>query len=300
MRLLFVINSKAGPGQKDWKQLIENWLEMHPGHTTDLYQLEAGADNCQKYLAARFDQYKPERVVAIGGDGTIKLVAGLLAGTNIPMGIIPGGSANGMAAELEIPTDEKAALELAVTGKPVSLDLLKINGEWCIHLSDIGLNASLLRHFEQIPQRGMLGYARAMVRLIRDRNHTPRVKLAITANNQVLQRKAVMAVIANATRYGTGAVINPTGNTNDGQFELVIVRRLAFSELVKMLITRRPFNPFNIETISCRHLEIHAIPASPFQVDGEYRGQQSLVRAEIFPGILQVIDGRKNGKISDR
>jgi YegS/Rv2252/BmrU family lipid kinase len=289
MRLLFVINSKAGPGQKDWKQLIENWLADHPGHTTDLYHLESGGDNCQALLSARFDQFKPERVIAVGGDGTIKLVAGLLAGTNIPLAIIPGGSANGMAAELEIPQDEKAALELAVTGKPVALDLLKINGEWCIHLSDIGLNASLLHHFEKIPQRGMLGYARALIRLIRNRNETPRVKFTITADQRHFQRKAVMAVIANATRYGTGAVINPTGRTNDGRFELVIVRRLAFSELVKMLITRRPFNPFNIETITCSRLEIQASPASAFQIDGEYRGQLSHVQAEVFAGILRII-----------
>lgn len=292
MRLLFVINSKAGPGQKDWKQLLESWLADNAGYVTDLYYLESGGDNCQNLLAARFDQFKPERVIAIGGDGTIKLVAGLLAGTNIPMAIIPGGSANGMAAELDIPQDEKAALQLAVTGKPALLDLLKINGEWCIHLSDIGLNASLLRHFEKIPQRGMLGYARALVRLIRDRNATPRVELTIITNNHNFQRKAVMAVIANATRYGTGAVINPTGRTNDGQFELVIVRRLAFSELVKMLITRKPFNPFNIETITCSRLEIQTNPASAFQIDGEYRGQLSFVHVEIFPGILQVIDGR--------
>lgn len=288
MRLLFVINSKAGPGQKDWKRIIEEWLTGYAEHLTEMHQLDAGGAECQQQLTDHIRRFKPERVIAIGGDGTIKLVAGLLTKTKIALAIVPGGSANGMAAELGIPNDEIAALDLAVTGSIQHHDLIKINGEWCIHLSDIGLNALLLQHFDQIPQRGMLGYGRAFFRLLLDRKK-PRIRLSIQTDNQQLQRKAVMAVIANATRYGTGAVINPNGRTNDGRFELVIIRRLTIGEIIKMLVTRKPFNRFNIETLQCKHLEIRAKPASPFQVDGEFRGQLSAIRAEIFPGVLQVV-----------
>ena len=58
----------------------------------------------------------PDRVVGVGGDGTIKMLAELLQNTDIPLGIIPAGSANGMARELEIPADIDAALDIAVNG----------------------------------------------------------------------------------------------------------------------------------------------------------------------------------------
>ncbi len=60
---------------------------------------------------------------------------------------------------------------------------------------------------------------------------------------------ALMVVLANATKYGTGAVINPEGNLYDGKFEVVIMRRLAFSELIKMWFNPQPFNPKRLNYI---------------------------------------------------
>lgn len=288
MKLLFVINAKAGPGQKDWKNIISSWLNSNTQHQAEWHFPEHNEAGCENKVVSHIKQFKPDRVVAVGGDGTLKWLAGILVQQKVPMAIIPGGSANGMAAELNIPNDESAALEMAIAGKAQPMDLIKINGEWCMHLSDIGLNASLLSHFEQIPQRGMWGYSRALWRLLLDKRN-PRIRLQIQADGRKIKRKAVMAVMANATRYGTGAVINPPGKTNDGKFELVIVRRLTIGELIKMLITRKPFNRYNIEIISCRKLQINATPASPFQVDGEYRGTKSTIVAEIYPAAIQVV-----------
>ncbi|RXK86126.1 diacylglycerol/lipid kinase family protein [Filimonas effusa] len=288
MRLLFVINSKAGRRQKDWQSIVDNWLISNRMGDSHYFHIQENVPNCHQLLAVKIKECAPDRVIAIGGDGTLKLVAGLLIDSHISMGIIPGGSANGMAAELNIPQDETTALEIAVKGKSHAIDLIKINEEWCIHLSDMGLNASLLRHFEQIPQRGMLGYLRAFWRLLLDRKY-PRLNLHLITDGVHLRRHAIMAVIANATRYGTGAVINPDGRINDGWMELVIIRRLAIAELFKMMVTRKPFNRYNIEIIRCRQLDMKARPASPFQVDGEYLGTADHVKAAIYPAALQIV-----------
>lgn len=288
MRLLFVINSKAGRRSKDWELIARNWLTRNHIGEAAYFHLQGDATECHRSLEKAIKEFNPDRVIAAGGDGTLKLVAGLLAGTTIPMGVIPAGSANGMAAELGIPQDENAALEIAVNGKAKAIDLIKINDEWCIHLSDMGLNASLLRHFDQIPQRGMLGYMRALWRLLLDRKY-PRLNLSITIDQSKIKRRPIMAVIANAARYGTGAVINPDGRIDDGWMELVVIRRLAIGELIKMMITRQPFNRYNIEIIRCRQLKIQARPASPFQVDGEYRGSLDHVEAVVHAGTLQIV-----------
>jgi diacylglycerol kinase family enzyme len=69
--------------------------------------------------------FKPQRVVAVGGDGTIKFAASCLLRTSLPLGIIPAGSANGMAKELGIPTDVQKALELAINGPSRSIHVVQ-------------------------------------------------------------------------------------------------------------------------------------------------------------------------------
>ena len=284
MRLLFVINPVSGPGQKNWQDIITTWFDGRT-ETIDFFTLQKDFDN-KALLKKAIEKFNPDRIVAAGGDGTIKMVAEVLIGTKVPLAIIAAGSANGMAKELGLPLDHEKSLQLAVEGRPSPLDMIFINGEYCIHLSDIGLNATMLKYFEQSDKRGFLGYAKALLKMIGKRRF---MRASIHVNNELVQRNVVMIVIANASKYGTGAVINPEGKTHDGLFELVIVRRLAFTELVKMWITQRPFDPKKIEIIQCKRMRLTVTNPYPFQVDGEYRGKQTLVDAVIEPSAIQVI-----------
>lgn len=289
MQLLFIVNPAAGSGQKNTASLIENWLkEANAGYTAHIHELPSEGD-CVGTIKALVKEHRPQRVIVAGGDGTVKMLAGILAGTDIPLAILPTGSANGMAAELGLPNNVTEALELAVNGEARPADLIKVNKEWCIHLSDIGLNALLLQYFEAIPQRGMLGYARALFSMLREQKKWKRLKLIIKADGKTFERRALMAIVANATKYGTGAIINPQGKINDGVFELVIIRKLPLGEIIKMLFTRKPFNPWNIEIIPCKQLTINTKSAAPFQIDGEFRGTENRVEAAVVPGTLLLV-----------
>lgn len=287
MRLLFVINPVSGPGQKDWKAIIGQWLNEQTGHTAGFYIMQGETDHGEQ-LKQQMDRFKPDRLVVAGGDGTVKTAAAQLVGSSVPLAIIPAGSANGMAKELGIPLDEEKALELAVSGQPSPLDLIRVNDEWCIHLSDIGLNAKMLRHFEESGERGMWGYLKALFRSWGRRSF---MRVSIQTNEGRFNRKALMVVIANASKYGTGAVINPNGKTDDGLFELVIVRRLPLTALLNMLMLGRSFDPANIEILCCRYMELTVTHAFPFQVDGEYRDKQKHIKATIEQAAIQVIAG---------
>ena len=89
--------------------------------------------------------------MAVGGDGTIKQVATMLLDTGIPLGVLPAGSANGMARELGIPNDIKGSMAVLVDGipKPTDVVSIHINDDICLHLSDIGLNAQLVQHYDK-------------------------------------------------------------------------------------------------------------------------------------------------------
>jgi diacylglycerol kinase (ATP) len=284
-KLLFVVNPVSGGKEKmDWEEAIRNYFKDQP-HAISFYLLTGENDIVS--IKHHIERISPDRVVAVGGDGTVKMLAGLLKETTIPLAIIPAGSANGMAKELKIPDDVASALAVITEGECKKLDVIKINEEQiCIHLSDIGLNAMLVKYFEHSRSRGMVGYGKAVFRVLWQKQA---MRVTIKTDKEEVRRKAFMVVIANAQTYGTGAIINPDGKVDDGLFEVVVVRRLNLLELLKMLITHKPFDPKRIEVFHTRTLEMNLKRKAYFQVDGEYLGRVPSIKARILPQIIHVM-----------
>ena len=203
------------------------------------------------------------------------------------MAILPGGSANGMATELKIPVDPIQAIDLIVNGRVQQCDLIKINDDdICIHLSDLGLNARLIKYFDKNALRGMWGYSRVFLKILWEGKL---MRVHIKADNLDVNIPAYMIVIANASKYGTGAVINPEGIIHDGKFELVIVRRISLIEFIKLFLNNQPFNPKKVEIIQATRVVITSRKRVHFQVDGEYKGKINKVTAEIIPSALNLV-----------
>lgn len=285
MKFLFVINPVSGGKSKvNWESRITDFFSNLP-HSCQIFLLSGQDDHSS--IKHYISSWQPDRVIAVGGDGTIKAVAEHLAGTNLPLGIIPAGSANGMATELGIPEDINESLKIILNGQVKKMDVIRINGkEISIHLSDIGLNALLIKYFEKNKGRGKWGYFKAVFRALWDKQL---MTVHIAADGIDEHRKAFMIVIANASKYGTGALINPNGDLYDGKFELIIVRRLALAELFKMLIQNRQLNPNKIDTITVTDVTLTPSRKANFQVDGEYRGKIDKIHAAVLPGQLNVI-----------
>ncbi|MDB5252305.1 MAG: diacylglycerol kinase [Flaviaesturariibacter sp.] len=285
--LLFIINPVSGGKEKtDWEVRIRDYFQSSP-HRMEFFLLSGDAD--ESSVRHHIESVKPDRVVAVGGDGTVKLVAEIVNGTGTPLAIIPAGSANGMARELGIPLDVTAALEVAVNGQARAVDMIRINREEsCIHLADIGLNAMLVKYFEGSKGRGMWGYGRAVFRVLYEKQ---KLEVTIETDSGTERRKAYMVVLANARKYGTGANINPDGDVSDGAFEVVVIRKLNLVEIGKALLTNRSFDPKKIEVFKTKKARLTTRKRAYFQVDGEYRGKTRDVEAVIEPGALQMMLG---------
>lgn len=203
------------------------------------------------------------------------------------MGILPAGSANGMATELNIPDDPSSALQIILNGEVKAGDVIKINDkDICLHLGDLGINAQIVKYFEEGTLRGKLGYAKVLLKaLIRKRL----MHVRILSKDNEITRQAFMVVLANASKYGTGALINPDGNLYDGMFEVVIVRKLALSEFLKMFFKFKRLNPKKVEIFHAQSIAIDTSHKVHFQVDGEYRGKVNHLYAKILPGVLKLI-----------
>lgn len=283
LKLLFVINPRSGKNKVDYRAAIDSYFK-NLSHQIHYFLLEEKVD--ENYLQKSLDELKPDRVIAVGGDGTITLVAKQLLKSHTPMGIIPAGSANGMAKEQAIPIAVNDALDTVVNGEIKSSDLISVNNQICLHLSDIGLNAQLVKYFEKGNMRGKLGYARFVLKVLWRKQF---MQVVIQSKDKEIRRNALMVVLANASKYGTGAVINPEGSIYDGLFEVVVIRRLAISEIFKMWFKPQPFNRKKIEVFHARSVEIETSRKVHFQVDGEYVGKVKRVVANILPSQLNLI-----------
>lgn len=286
LKLFFVINPISGGKEKhDWEKEIRDFMKDSK-YTMEFYLL-TGDKNDKASIQHYIDTIQPHTVIAVGGDGTVKFVAELIQGKSMSLGILPAGSANGMARELGLPLTAKEALEVIVSGQEKKIDLIRINNDQlCIHLSDIGINALLVKYFEQSKKRGMWGYGKAIFRVLWEKR---KMYVTINTDDGTYKRKAYMVVLANARKYGTGANINPDGDLDDGKFEVVVLRKINLLEIFKAIFTDRSFHPRRIEVFSTAQVRLSTLRKAYFQVDGEFLGKTTTVRAEVLPRALTVM-----------
>lgn len=230
--------------------------------------------------------HQPERIIIAGGDGTIKMVAEAIGNQDVIFGILPAGSANGLAVDLNLPETLEENLAIAFDNNYMEIDMISINGKKSLHLSDLGLNAQLIKNYENSSTRGMFGYALQAINTLTDLEEPFVAK--IETNNQTIETIARMIVIANSKKYGTGVVINPNGVMNDGKFELVILKNLDLIVFGKIITGNIPIDSEDVLIISTKKATITTNFPVSFQIDGEYCGKETELKIEILHQQMKV------------
>lgn len=237
-------------------------------------------------LFSMIEDFAPHRILSVGGDGTIKLIAELLKDDSVPIGIFPAGSANGLAENLNLNGDNDGLTSIALGDKFKRLDSILINDELCLHISDIGLNAALIKNYQEGNIRGKLGYLiQSIPTLIK--SDFP-FQFDIEVDGKFLSRKAVLIAVANARKYGTGANINPQGKYDDGKFEILIFKEFNIPQILKTFRENVELDDDFLEIISGVEARIYSERTIPFQIDGEYRGDIRDVTARISPVKIKI------------
>lgn len=287
--ILFVINPISGNNQKN--NVSGEITAFCKKHSLRPRFVETTGENDKEKIAEALKSQIPDTVVAVGGDGTVNLVASLLVGSKIKLGIIPTGSANGMAFELNIPSNLQQSLAVIDRDMSRPIDLLKINGEHlAIHLSDLGMNARIIKRFDQEKIRGFYGYARQFFKELKSPS---RFKCIVDCEGKRRRKyKAVMIVMTNTHFFGTGAVVNPTGKIDDGKFEIVVIKPYPWFYIFHMVFaffTGHIHRLRHIRTLSCQHATLKMQPVQDLQVDGEPIGEIKQLKVEVVPSAIHII-----------
>lgn len=282
--VLFVVNPISGAIEKT--DLIEQVKIEVIKINASLFIFEtSGEDDCAK-LENRINELTPCRIAVAGGDGTIKLVAEALNGRRIPVGIIPAGSANGLATNLNLPNTVEGQIQVAFGDNIRELDIIVINEEFCLHMSDFGLNAELIKNYENSNVRGKLGYLLQSIPTLVESNYPFQFK--IEANNMVFETEGILLAVANARSYGTGATVNPKGKIDDGYFELLVFKNFDVIEILKTLRNEVDLDPDFMQTIITKEARISCRTPVAFQIDGEYLGERTSIEVSIIPRYIKI------------
>ncbi|MGM0945160.1 MAG: diacylglycerol/lipid kinase family protein [Bacteroidota bacterium] len=284
-KALLIFNPKSGDSKLQLEELKERVL-LHLSN----YELESfvtsGEGDLSK-IKEEINLLNPELLLIAGGDGTVKLVAESNQ-TQTPMAVLPLGSANGLAKCLGIDTLEDG-LDALRGLETIAMDGLKINGEPCLHMSDFGLNANIIEKFEEEGERGMIGYVKGSISQLFS---TPRYRFQLSSKGESWDFDAHMLVIANGDRYGTGAVINPTGKLDDGKFEVIaidFIRWDDFFSITKGMLEGEVPDSENIRTWTVDSCEIKNLQSANFQIDGEVKGNPNEIEVILQVGQYKMV-----------
>jgi diacylglycerol kinase family enzyme len=161
-------------------------------------------------------------VLACGGDGTVTASATGLAGTGVPLAVIPLGTGNLLARNLGLPIDLDEALTVALTGRDRPLDTGLANGSLFLTMAGLGLDAKMLEGTsEPVKKRfGWLAYVLAAVRHLRDR--PMRVRLH-DGSGPPVRRRASGIIVGNVGALQGGLALLPDAQPDDGQLDVVVL-----------------------------------------------------------------------------
>jgi diacylglycerol kinase (ATP) len=230
-----------------------------------------------------------ELVIAWGGDGTVNEVASVLAFSSVPLGIVPGGSGNGLARELGISLKPERALHRALQGRDRAIDVGQLGPRLFFNLAGVGFDAHVARRFNDLGRRrGFAAYiGTSLVELLRYRP----LRYAIRFEQETIDRHALMVVLANGSQYGNGARVAPDARPDDGELDLVVIEPRSplanawrSRHLFDGTLARRP----GVIVRRVRQLSIENGPAPVgFHVDGEPSEMHGPLEGKVHPhGLL--------------
>ncbi len=271
-------------GNADWSGTV------YPTHATEIAR-QAGE---QGY----------ERVIAMGGDGTVhEIVNGIM---QVPperrpvLGVVPVGSGNDFAHAIGIPLQSDRALACALNGQASSIDLGVMTDdhgrkEYFDNTLGIGFDAVVTIRSHRLPVvRGFLMYLTAVIQTI-ILNHDPAL-MQMEIDGAPREQSNLLLTICNGPREGGGFLVAPDARLDDGVLHYAMIRSVSRAMMFRLVpeVMKGTHGRFKAVTLgSCKQLSLQADRPLYIHADGEiYTSFGSNLRKlsfEILPGALQVI-----------
>ncbi|PWN03369.1 PA-phosphatase [Nocardioides silvaticus] len=235
-------------------------------------------------------------VIVCGGDGTVREVCAELAGTGIPVGIVPAGTGNLLARNLDIPLFIRAAIDIAINGQDRAIDMVKVTGDGIedthfMVMAGMGFDAAIMEGVnEDIKAKvGWLAYVWSALKALM----FPTMRLEVSIDGgEFTKHRARTCVVGNVGSLQGGMNLIPDAAIDDGQLDVVLLyprRFLSWIPLVVRVLSRREGRAGeSVARFTGRSVVVRASSEVPRQLDGDTIGPGCELHMECIHGRLLV------------
>ncbi|MDZ5619582.1 diacylglycerol kinase family protein [Nocardioides bizhenqiangii] len=235
-------------------------------------------------------------VIVCGGDGTVREVCAELAGTGIPVGIVPAGTGNLLARNLGIPLFIRAAIDIALNGQDRAIDMVKATGDGIddthfMVMAGMGFDAAIMEGVnEEIKKKvGWIAYVLSALKALM----FPTMRLEVSVDGGPFSKhRARTCVVGNVGSLQGGMNLIPDAAIDDGQLDVVLLyprRFLSWIPLVVRVLSRREKRAGeSVARFTGRSVVVRASLEVPRQLDGDTIGPGKELHMECIHGRLLV------------
>ena len=234
-------------------------------------------------------------VIAIGGDGTIRAVCEELAGTGIPVGIVPAGTGNLLARNLSIPLYLRAAVDVGLNGQDRAIDMVRVSGDdmedaTFLVMAGMGFDAAIMEGVNESFKKkvGWLAYVWSALKALM----FPAIRVEVSVDGSEFTRhRARTIVIGNVGSLQAGMPLLPEAAIDDGEIDVVLLyprRFLSWVPLALRVLTKNKRTDETITRMTGREVVVRTTAPAPRQLDGDLLAPGKELRAECVHGRLLV------------
>lgn len=293
-RLALIVNPTKVPDWAVLRQQVEGACAEHgwPAATW----LETEPDDPGAGMTRRAIRMKADLVLVAGGDGTVRTVCAGLAGSGIPLGIVPVGTGNLLARNLGIPLDVADALDVAFAGEPRLIDLVRLRlddsheDHYSVVMAGVGADAEVMAQTNPDLKRvvGSAAYAVAAVQAASRPPFGVRVEMD---GDEVVDAPAAMVLVANVGQLTGGITMVPDARADDGRLDLVVAQPRRPADWVTMAgrVVGGLSDAQGVQRRQGRRVLIETEDPVEFQIDGDTVGRHTRAEASVEPGALTVL-----------
>jgi diacylglycerol kinase (ATP) len=228
-RALLLVNRHARRGQQN--------IDLAIGHLKRLgFELLEETTEHPGQLSQVIRDYhdRVDLVIIGGGDGTLNAAIGGLLDTQLPLGILPLGTANDLARTLKIPNGMLEACQVIASRNVSRIDLGKVNDRYFFNVASFGLSVDITQRLTQQAKRrwGVLAYAIAALSALWQSRP---FRAEIHAGDQITQVKAIQVAVGNGLYYGGGLAVAQGATIDDERLDLYSLEVSRWWHLIKLI-----------------------------------------------------------------
>jgi YegS/Rv2252/BmrU family lipid kinase len=287
--MLAVINPVAGP--RGSQGAVKDLMDRAGKLDIDLDVVETRPDlDGREAVATRPGEY--DCYLVLGGDGTVMEVAEAAIENDVPMAILPRGTANAVAWHFGLPFDVGRALKVAVQGRPLKIDVARSPEQDFLIVAGLGYDAHVINDATRELKRrlGFLAYLYAALKNLGRRPYSFRIYLD---GGEPIRARGAMAVIANIGTLAGNIRLVKKVSPLDGKLDLLVIAPPNFGAFVRMVfwgvLGRLQEDP-RAQYFQAARIRVECRPSGPLEIDGNpIDGKHREFSAEVLPQALTVM-----------